>query len=74
MRELSTYKGAVHIHTRYSDGSGGMGEIIEAAQRAGLDFIVISDHNKLDAKYDGWEGWHDGVLVIAGAEVTPRRS
>ncbi|MFH0965099.1 MAG: CehA/McbA family metallohydrolase [Planctomycetota bacterium] len=71
---LVTYKGALHIHTRYSDGSGRLPEIIAAARQAQLDFIVLSDHNRLDAKRDGWEGWHDGVLVIVGAEISPRRA
>ena len=27
------YRGAVHIHTRYSDGSGTFAEVAKAAQR-----------------------------------------
>ena len=69
-----TYKGAVHIHSRHSDGSGTMEEIIRAAQETGLDFIIMSDHNTLAAKEDGWGGWHDGLLVIIGAEITPDRA
>lgn len=72
MSATTLYKGAIHIHTRYSDGTGSMEEVIDAARRADLNFIIISDHNTLGALYDGWQGWHDGVLVIVGAEVSPR--
>lgn len=74
MSDPVTYKGAIHIHTTYSDGSGSMEDVIQAARQAQLDFIVTSDHNTLAAFEDGWQGWHDGVLVITGAEITPRRS
>ena len=29
---------------------------------------MITDHNNLDAKR--WEGYHDGVLVIVGTEIS----
>jgi len=74
MSDLVTYKGAVHIHTAYSDGSDSIQDVIRAAREAQLDFIVTSDHNTLDPLHDGWQGWRDGVLVITGAEITPRRS
>jgi predicted metal-dependent phosphoesterase TrpH len=62
------YAGAIHIHTEYSyDGNVKMPDVIKAAQKAGLDFIVITDHFRMDAKRDGWEGWHDGLLVIVGS-------
>lgn len=67
------YAGAVHIHSKYSyDGNTSVEEIIKAAQRAGLDFIIISDHFRLDAKNAGWEGWHDNVFVLVGEEISPR--
>jgi len=61
------YRGAIHIHSAYSDGSGTVKEIVEAGQRAGVDFIVITDHNTLGAKTD--EGWHGNLLVLVGQEV-----
>lgn len=70
---LKEYRGASHIHSTYSDGSSAIPAIIADAKRAGLDFIVMSDHNSLEPKYDGWEGWHDGVLVIIGVETSPWR-
>ena len=67
------YAGAIHIHTDYSfDGNVKMPDVIRSAKKAGLDFIVITDHFRMDAKRDGWEGWHDGLLVIVGEEISPR--
>jgi hypothetical protein len=73
MREnLQEYVGAVHIHTKYSDGSGELQEIVEAAREARLDFLVVSDHNSLGYLEDGGEGWHDDVLCLVGEEITHR--
>lgn len=68
---MKHWRGAIHIHTAYSDGSGTMDEIVAAAKTAGLDYIIISDHDTLQAKRDGWEGYHDGVLIVAGVEIEP---
>jgi hypothetical protein len=69
------YAGAFHVHTSYSyDGTTGLDEIIRAARRQGLDFIVVTDHFRMDARRDGWEGWHDDVLVIVGEEISPRHN
>jgi Carbohydrate binding domain (family 11) len=60
--------GVVHVHTTLSDGGGSPEEVIRAAKVAGLRFLVITDHNNLDAKR--FEGVHDGVLVLVGTEVS----
>ncbi len=61
------YKGAVHIHTIFSDGSEDVRSIAKSAKKAGLDFIIITDHNNFEAK----EGIIEGVLVIKGEEISP---
>jgi len=60
--------GAVHVHTTLSDGGGSPEEVIAEARRAGLAFVAITDHNNLDAK--PVEGYHDGLLVVVGTEVS----
>ena len=65
-------RGVVHVHTTLSDGGGTPQEVAAAAKRAGLDFVVITDHNNLDAK--SFEGYHDGVLVLVGSEISTAAS
>lgn len=65
------YKGAVHVHSTYSDGNGGIEEIAAAANDAGLDFVVLTDHNTLAAAKDGHEKWHRSTLLVVGAEISP---
>jgi hypothetical protein len=60
--------GVVHVHTTLSDGGGNPDEVVAAAQRVGLGFLVITDHNNLDAKPA--EGYHRGVLVLVGSELS----
>ena len=71
MDQLVEYRGAIHIHSRHSDGTGSMRKIITAARRAGLNFIIVTDHDTVRGKREGWEGWHDGVLALVGVEVSP---
>ncbi len=66
---MHEYAGNVHIHSTYSDGSGTVEEIAGAAQRAGLDFIVITDHETLKGYLDKKEGWHKDTLVLFGMEL-----
>jgi hypothetical protein len=62
--------GVLHVHSRYSDGAGDLGTISRAASRAGLDFFVLTDHNRLDALRREGEGYTDGVLRLVGAEIS----
>ncbi len=65
------YKGAIHIHTKYSDGSGGLRHIVRAGLKAGVDFLIITDHNHLKLKEKGAERWYGGKLLVAvGEEVS----
>ncbi len=60
----------IHMHTRYSDGSGSHREIAEAALRCNLDAVIVTDHNVL---VNGVETYvSDGtrrVLVLVGEEI-----
>ncbi len=69
---MHEYAGAIHIHSTYSDGTGEIPDIARDASDSGLDFIMMSDHNSLRARKDGWEGWRDNVLVIIGYEINDR--
>ncbi len=61
--------GAVHAHTRHSDGSGTVSEVVAAARRAGVSFLIISDHDTHAAALAGWEGNHTGLVVLVGSEI-----
>lgn len=40
--------GVVHVHTNLSDGRGSPADVVEAGRHAGADFIVVTDHNRVD--------------------------
>ncbi|MSS72297.1 MAG: histidinol-phosphatase [Candidatus Latescibacteria bacterium] len=65
-------QGVLHVHSNHSDGSGSVAAVVEAAQRTGVDFLVLTDHNTMRAKHEGWEGWHGSTLLIVGEEVSTR--
>jgi len=67
MPDLHEYAGNIHIHTRFSDGTGTVAQVIRAAQAAGLDFIIITDHRSLAARQH--QGWYNKLLVLAGEEL-----
>lgn len=60
----------LHMHTRYSDGYGLHKDIAQAALQAGIDVVIVTDHNIL---VQGPEGYYrDGdqrVLLLIGEEV-----
>ena len=60
----------LHMHTRYSDGTGTHEELAQAAIRAGLDAIIITDHNIWVQGVEKYftEG-EQKVLVLVGEEV-----
>ena len=63
-----TVRGAFHVHSRRSDGSGTADEIAAAAAAAGLDFVILSDHG--DATTSRPPSYRNGVLVIEGVEIS----
>lgn len=64
------YVANLHMHTPYSDGTWYHGQIAEAAIRAGLDVICVTDHN---VWVDGPEHYYTvggkRLLVLVGEEV-----
>ena len=62
----------IHLHSHYSDGTATIPELVEAGRAAERDVILLTDHDTLGARDDGFEGWHGSVLLGVGIEVTPR--
>jgi hypothetical protein len=59
-----------HVHSTYSDGTAAVPDIIEAAADAEADVVLLTDHDTLQARRDGHEGWHHGVLLLVGLEIS----
>jgi hypothetical protein len=65
-----TYSGNLHIHTRYSDGEKWHADVAHDAIAAGLDFIIVTDHNVLVTGVEGYYKNDRGrVLLLTGEEV-----
>src|SRR3954463_279805 len=62
----------VHLHSTFSDGTGTVPQIIAAGQRAGVDVVLLTDHNTRAGA--SFEGWHGSTLLLVGEEDTPGRS
>jgi hypothetical protein len=60
----------LHMHTRYSDGSGTHKDIATAAAKTDVDVVVVTDHNIL---VQGFEGYYKEknkkILMLIGEEV-----
>lgn len=65
-------EGIIHLHSRYSDGSGEVPDIMKDAQESLLDFVIFTDHNTLRPKKDGWEGWYGNSLAVFGCELNDK--
>ena len=61
--------GAFHVHTRRSDGTGTVEDVAAAAARAGLAFVVFTDHGDATRPADP-PSYHSGVLCIDGVEIS----
>ncbi len=61
--------GAIHIHSKYSDGTLAIPEIAAIANEVGLDFIMVSDHMTLEPLHQGLEGFYGKTAVLIGYEI-----
>ena len=68
------YTGAIHMHSLFSDGSGEVEDIINAAKESGLDFIILTDHNTLRALNEGFEGRYGNTLLFVGCEINDKEN
>lgn len=62
--------GNIHMHTVFSDGRATHRQIWAAAAAAGLDFVVITDHNVWGGGLEGYKETEQGrLLCLIGEEV-----
>ena len=66
-------EGAYHMHTTFSDGTKSLDEIVKLASLASLDFIILTDHGSPNRESYSSQGWKEGVLVLAGSELSVSR-
>lgn len=60
----------LHMHTRYSDGSGSHSDIGQAALQAGLDVVLVTDHNVLVEEARGYyRAGKQRCLMLIGEEI-----
>jgi hypothetical protein len=62
-------RGAIHIHTRRSDGTGNVDDVANAASRAGLNFIIVTDHGDGTREPEA-PTYRNGVLCIDAVEIS----
>lgn len=63
--------GAYHIHSTRSDGTGAPDAIARAASRAGVRFVILTDHGDGTRRPDP-PAYVDDVLVIDAVEINTR--
>ncbi|HET90282.1 MAG TPA: hypothetical protein ENN99_06035 [Chloroflexi bacterium] len=63
---LYEYVGNPHVHTSYSDGTAIHTEIAQAAAKAKLDYVIVTDHN---VWVDGCERHYGQLLLLVGEEI-----
>lgn len=61
----------LHCHTKLSDGSVGIEDLIVIAQKSGIDTIAITDHDCIAGTVRGQViGKRHGITVIPGVEIS----
>ncbi|MEZ5964323.1 MAG: hypothetical protein R3F56_10800 [Planctomycetota bacterium] len=72
--DLFDWKGVVHCHSYLShDCDGTVEEILDACRVAGIDFVVMTDHQTDASVRDGLRGRRQRTLFVVGAEIrTPQ--
>lgn len=66
-------EGVYHLHSTHSDGRKGVDEIARLASQASLDFIIFTDHGSPNRESYASQEWKEGVLVLAGTEISVSR-
>jgi hypothetical protein len=67
MHEISVN---LHMHTVFSDGHATHAEIAKAALRAGVDVVIVTDHNvHVEGPEDYYQEGDRRVLLLVGEEI-----
>jgi hypothetical protein len=64
------YRGELHCHSHHSDGDSPPVDLIAEAQRLGLDFLAVTDHNNISHLADLAGQKPPNLILIPGFEGT----
>ena len=67
--QAARVSGAYHVHSTQSDGSGDRAAVAAAAHRAGLQFVIFTDHGDA-TRSPAPPAYLSGVLCVDGVEVS----
>lgn len=67
--DVAPLRGVLHVHTNLSDGTGTKDQVAAAAARAGLSFVILTDHGDGTRPPDA-PVYRSGVLCIEGVEIS----
>lgn len=60
----------LHMHTRYSDGSGSHADIANAALKTGVDVVIVTDHNiYVEGRDQYFREGKQRLLMLIGEEI-----
>ena len=68
-KEYYHASGIIHVHSTYSDGTRSIPEIARISNELDIQFVLMTDHNTIQPKLDGLEGWYDKILLGIGCEL-----
>lgn len=66
-KEARWYRGELHAHSRHGRGAETVRQLVRRAERAGLDFLAITDRNTMAAVHDP-EFQSDKLVLIPAME------
>lgn len=65
-------QGIIHVHSTFSDGGGAPDVIAKEAAKAGMDFVILTDHNNYEARKSGFEKQYGRTdLFVEMESATP---
>lgn len=59
----------LHAHTTVSDGTMTAAELVDAARDVGLDWVAVTDHDRINPDLEAPVVERDGVRVVRGIEL-----
>lgn len=64
------YRGDLHAHTRHSDASWDVADLLASARGLGLDFVTLTDHNTTTPLVEFAAASAPDLLTMGGMELT----